>query len=120
MNELLDLVEAFGFGRLFNERGSPAYARDGVVTCEMTLSTSAVFLIADIGSATESEIRRMQTILERRVTCDRDLKMTYTLAENLARVLHQLRPNLFPASILNPSTNHLENPEPFLASDQGP
>jgi hypothetical protein len=111
---LLDLIEQYGFGPIFNKRGSAAFKRFGAFTAENTLSTSSVFALLDCDPISEKLILRMQEILRKRVQADRGLSITSTLAENIARVLHQLRPRRFPKSELDPKTNHLRNPEPFL------
>jgi hypothetical protein len=45
---------------------------------------------------------------------DKRLKVASTLAENTARVLHDLRPRRFPESQMDPQTYKLLNPEPFV------
>lgn len=114
VTRLLDLVERYGFGPIFNQKGSLAFEKHGAFTVENNLCTSTVFLIAQCISVNESHVRRLQEILLKRVQADRPLSITSTLSENIARVLHRLRPGRFPQSHLNPTTNHLENPEPFL------
>jgi hypothetical protein len=65
-------------------------------------------------SLSDSDVARIEHLIVRRVDVDRARPMASTLAENLARVLHQLRPKRFPDPVLNPKTNHLDNPDPFL------
>jgi len=45
---------------------------------------------------------------------DRRLRVASTLAENTARVLHELRPRRFPETVMDPLTYKLLNPEPYL------
>lgn len=111
---LLDLIEAHGFGAIFNPRDSAAYRRFGAFTAENTLATSAIFLVGEIARVRNEHIKRMQRILARRVEADKSLPITSTLAENIARILHRLRPKRFPESVLDRKTSHLLNPEPFL------
>lgn len=111
---LLELIERYGFGAIFNKKGSPAYDNFGAFTAENRLCTSTVFLVSKCPAVDENHIRKLQEILYRRVEEDRDLSLTSTLAENIARILHHLRPGRFPNSKMNPNTNHLENPDPFL------
>ncbi|MBL9201258.1 MAG: DUF4303 domain-containing protein [Opitutaceae bacterium] len=111
---LLDLVERYGFGPIFNEEGSAACRRFGAFTAENSLCTSAIFALCAWEKISPRFIRRMQDILRKRVEADRELAITTTLAENIARMLHQLAPESFPRSELDPKTNHLRNPEPFL------
>lgn len=111
---LLDLIEKHGFEPTFNEKGSPEFRKHGAFTPSSKLSTGATFLIADCKGVDHSHLQRMQGILSRRVSLDKALPITSTLAENLARVLHALKPRTFPSSKLNPKSNHLDNPESFL------
>jgi hypothetical protein len=114
VSRLLDLIEQNGFGEIFNSKGSSAYKNYGPFTPEADLATSAIFLVEKCHSIEEPHVRRIQEMIARRVALDRQLSQTTTLAENMARVLHQLRPKRFPNSQLNPKTNHLDNPDPFL------
>lgn len=111
---LLNLVERYGFGPIFNEEGSAAYKRFGAFTAENSLCTSAIFALCAWEKISPKFIRRMQEILRKRVEADCGLSITTTLAENIARMLHQLAPESFPSSELDSNTNHLRNPEPFL------
>ena len=113
-SRLLDLVEEFGFGRIFNEIDSPEYRRFGAFTAQNRLSTSAIFLVEECETVTDDQIARMQQILKRRVDLDAALSITTTLSENTARMLGRLRPKRFPDTKMNTRTNHLENPPPFL------
>lgn len=112
---LIRLIDQFGFSKIFNEKGSSDFDNHGAFTLENRLSTSLVFLIGDIGGPLKEElISNLQKILAKRVEIDEDLQITTTLAENIARVLNKLEPSRFPKSELNPKTNHLGNPDPFL------
>jgi hypothetical protein len=111
---LVDIVERHAFSPAFNEKGTPEWERDGACTSTSKLSTGAVFAIADLGTVSDEIIDRLQAILARRSELDQSLPLTSTLAENIARCLHTLRPDVFPASQLHPKTNHLANAEAFL------
>jgi hypothetical protein len=111
---LLDIIEKYGFYKIFNEKGSSAFEKYGAFTPEARLALSTILLIKKCKVITDSHISKLQKILHKRVKIDRKLSLTSPLAENIARTLHELRPNQFPKSILNSKTNHLENPEAFF------
>jgi len=104
---LVDLVAHYGFAPPFDK------AR-GLETREVWLAGSALFLARRLGAVSEREIARLQRLVAEFVERDRRLKVASTLAENVARVLHELRPRRFPASEMDPATYKLLNPEPFL------
>jgi hypothetical protein len=104
---LVDLLAHYGFAPPFD------HAR-GLETREVWLAGSALFLLRRIGPVPEREIARLQGLVGAFVERDRRLKTASTLAENTARVLHELRPRRFPASEMDPQTYKLLNPEPFL------
>lgn len=101
VGHLLDFIEEFGCSK-------PVCEEEAI-----DLTTSAAFLLGDM-KLQERDICRLQEILAKRVALDRQIPRTSTLAENIARVLHELRPRRFPDSKLNPRTSHLDNPDPFL------
>ncbi|WP_242341328.1 DUF4303 domain-containing protein [Anaeromyxobacter sp. SG66] len=105
--KLLDLLAHYGFAPPFDS------ARE-LETREVWLAGSALFLVRRIGAVPEGQIHRMQTLVAAFVERDRRLKIASTLAENTARVLHELRPRRFPESVMDPQTYKLLNPEPFL------
>jgi len=104
---LIDLVAHYGFAPPFD------HAR-GLETREVWLAGSALFLVKRMGAVAEREIERLQRVLAEFVERDRRLRVASTLAENVARVLHELRPRRFPPSEMDPLTYKLLNPEPFL------
>lgn len=114
VTRLLDLVERYGFGASFNPIDSPAFVKFGACTAESRMCTSAIFIIAQCRHVEELHFKHMQKILLKRTDMDQALAKTSTLAENIARVLHTLRPKKFPKSELDPKTNHLRNPQSFL------
>lgn len=79
-----------------------------------SVATQLVFVIEDLGRASDTQIARLQDILRRRVAIDRRLTRTEPIGENIARVLASLRPRRFPRPVLDGRTNHLRNPEAFL------
>jgi uncharacterized protein DUF4303 len=104
---LVDLVAHYGFAPPFDK------AR-GLETREVWLAGSALFLARRIGAMSEREIARLQRLVAEFVERDRRLKVASTLAENVARVLHELRPRRFPPSEMDPATYKLLDPEKFL------
>ena len=112
--KLVKLVERHAHARVFNEPGTPAYERDGAFTCESSLASSTAFIIGEIGDVSEREIAALQVIVAETVERDRQVPIASTLAENVARVLHGLRPRRFPKTVMDPGTNHLRNPEAFI------
>ena len=113
VSRLIDLIEEFGYGTIFHNKDSPEIKKYGAFTLEARLSTSAVFVIEKCKSVNDQHIQRLQSLLAKRVTLDKGLAITTTLGENIARVLHKLRPKRFPRSKMG-AKNHLANPEPFL------
>ncbi len=111
---LLEIIEKYGFCQTFNEKGSEMYKKYGAFTPESRLAANSVFLIAQCKGINDLHIKKMQEILAKRVKFDENLSITSTLAENIARVLNELKPSQFPKSIMNQKTNQLDNPEPFL------
>ncbi|ABS24429.1 conserved hypothetical protein [Anaeromyxobacter sp. Fw109-5] len=105
--KLVDLLAHYGFAPPFDS------ARE-LETREVWLAGSALFLVRRIGLVPESQIRRLQALVGAFEERDRRLKIASTLAENTARVLHELRPRKFPESVMDPQTYKLLNPEPFL------
>ncbi len=104
---LLDLVAHYGF--------APPFDRERELeTREVWLAGSALFLVRRIGMVPEREVHRLQRLVADFVERDRRLKTASTLAENTARVLHELRPRLFPPTEMDRQTYKLLNPEPFL------
>jgi hypothetical protein len=104
---LLDLVSHYGF--------APPFDRSRALeTREVWLAGSALFLARRIGAVSEREIARLQRLVGEFEERDRRLKVASTLAENVARVLHELRPRRFPPPEMDPQTYKLLNPEPFL------
>ncbi len=109
---LLDLVSHYGFAAPFD-------ASRELETREVWLAGSALFLARRIGAVSEREIARLQRLVAEFVERDRRLRIASTLAENTARVLHELRPRRFPESQMDPNTFKLLNPEPFLPAPRG-
>jgi hypothetical protein len=103
---LVDLVAHYGFAPPFDK------AR-GLETREVWLAGSALFLARRIGAVSEREVARLQRLVAEFEERDRRLKVASTLAENVARVLHELRPRRFPPSRMDPLTYKLLNPEDF-------
>jgi Domain of unknown function (DUF4303) len=104
---LIDLVSAYGFAPAFDK------SRE-LETREVWLAGSALFMLPKLGAVPEKEIRRLQELVARFAERDRRLRVASTLAENTARILHELRPRRFPVSEMDPATYKLLNPEPFL------
>jgi hypothetical protein len=105
--KLVDLVEHYGFAPPFD------HSR-GLETREVWLAGSALFLARRLGLVAEKEIERLQRLVGAFVERDRRLRVASTLAENTARVLHELRPRRFPPTVMDPLTYKLLNPEPYL------
>jgi len=105
--KLVDLVAHYGFASAFD------HAR-GLETREVWLAGSALFLVRRIGLVTDREIARLQKLVGEFVERDRRLRVASTLAENTARVLHELRPRRFPPTVMDAQTYKLLNPEPYL------
>jgi hypothetical protein len=104
---LVDLVAHYGFASAFDHNR-------GLETREVWLAGSALFLARRIGLVSDREIRRLQRLVGAFVERDRRLRVASTLAENTARVLHELRPRRFPPTVMDPLTYKLLNPEPYL------
>jgi hypothetical protein len=104
---LVDLVSHYGFASAFDPGR-------GFETREVWLAGSALFLVRRIGLVSEREIARLQLLVAQFVERDRRLRVASTLAENAARVLHELRPRRFPPTEMHPNTFKLLNPEPYL------
>jgi len=111
---LVRLLERLAGAPTFNEPGSAGFGRDGAFTREASLASDVAFLIGDVGAARAPEISALQAIVAEVEERDRQLPLAAILAENVARVLHQLRPGHFPKPVLDPRTNHLRNPELFV------
>ena len=109
---LVDLVAHYGFAPAF-DRGRELETR------EVWLAGCALFLLRRVGVVSEREIHRLQNLVQDFVERDRRMKVASTLAENTARVLHELRPRRFPPSRLDPVTLKLLNPEPFFPGATG-
>jgi hypothetical protein len=86
----------------------------GLETREVWLAGSALFLVRRVGLVTEKEIARLQKLVGEFVERDRRLRVASTLAENTARVLHELRPRRFPPTAMDAQTYKLLNPEAYL------
>jgi hypothetical protein len=104
---LVDLVAHYGFASAFDHNR-------GLETREVWLAGSALFLVRRIGLVSERELERLQKLVGEFVERDRRLRVASTLAENTARVLHELRPRRFPPTVMDPLTYKLLNPEPYL------
>lgn len=63
---------------------------------------------------TDDHIRRLQTLVKASHARYTRPPPNYTLTENIARVLHKLRPKLFPATDLNEASNTLRNVDRFV------
>ncbi len=109
---LVDLLAHYGFAPPFDHNR-------GLETREVWLAGSALFLLRRLGTVSEKEIARLQKLVGDFVERDRRLRVASTLAENTARVLHELRPRRFPPSEMDPQTYKLLNPEPFLLRARG-
>jgi len=109
---LIDLVSHYGFASAFDK------SRE-LETREVWLAGSALFLVRRIGLVTDRDLGRLQRLVGEFVERDRRLRVASTLAENTARVLHELRPRRFPETEMHPNTFKLLNPEPFLAGVAG-
>jgi hypothetical protein len=109
---LVDLLAHYGFAAAFDHNR-------GFETREVWLAGAALFLLRRLGAVSEREIERLQRLVAEFVERDRRLKVASTLAENTARVLHELRPRRFPPSEMDPATYKLLNPEPFLPRGRG-
>lgn len=110
--KLVDMLEHYGFAAAFDHNR-------GLETREVWLAGSALFLARRIGLVAEKEIARLQRCVGGFVERDRRLRVASTLAENTARVLHELRPRRFPPTVMDPLTYKLLNPEPFLLRPRG-
>lgn len=104
---LIDLLAHYGFAPAFDKQRE-------LETREIWLAGSALFLVPRVGAVSEREVRRLQGLVAAFVERDKRLKVASTLAENTARVLHELRPRRFPESEMDPSSYKLLNPEPFV------
>lgn len=105
--KLVDMLEHYGYASAFDHNR-------GLETREVWLAGCALFLARRIGLVAEKEIERLQRLVQGFVERDRRLRVASTLAENVARVLHELRPRRFPESVMDPLTCKLLNPEPYL------
>jgi hypothetical protein len=105
--KLLDLVAHYGFASAFDHNR-------GLETREVWLAGSALFLARRVGLVSEKEIHRLQRLVGEFVERDRRMRVASTLAENTARVLHELRPRRFPPTVMDPQSYKLLNPEPYL------
>lgn len=105
--KLVDMLEHYGFASAFDHNR-------GLETREVWLAGSALFLARRIGLVADREIARLQKLVGDFVERDRRLRVASTLAENVARVLHELRPRRFPPTVMDPLTYKLLNPEPYL------
>ena len=105
--KLVDLVAHYGFASAFDHNR-------GLETREVWLAGSALFLARRVGLVSEREIHRLQKLVGDFVERDRRLRVASTLAENTARVLHELRPRRFPPTVRDPLTYKLLNPEPYV------
>lgn len=114
IDELIKFIDQSGFKPAFYPKGSVEFKKYGAWTLENSFSTACVFLISEFGVIKESQIKKLIKILGKRVQLDKNLAITSTLAENIARILHRFKPHVFPESVLNPKTNHLDNPEKFI------
>lgn len=111
---LIDLIDEYGFGPPFNEKGSEAWKKSGAATSASRLSTSAVRLAQKAGLS-EIEVNRIQTLIARRTEIDsRGNGAKSALAACLAKVLHETVPNRFPSPERDPRTNRLQNAAAFL------
>jgi hypothetical protein len=104
---LVDMLEHYGYASAFDHNR-------GLETREVWLAGCALFLARRIGLVAEKEIARLQKLVQGFVERDRRLRVASTLAENVARVLHELRPRRFPPTVMDPLTQKLLNPEPYL------
>jgi hypothetical protein len=104
---LVDLVAHYGFASAFDHNR-------GLETREVWLAGSALFLVRRIGLVTDKDVARLQKLVGEFVERDRRQRVASTLAENTARVLHELRPRRFPPTVMDPQTYKLLNPEPYL------
>jgi hypothetical protein len=102
-------VAHYGFASAFD------HSR-GLETREVWLAGSALVLVRRIGHVTEREVARLQRLVGEFTERDRRMRVASTLAENTARVLHELRPRRFPPTVMDPQTYKLLNPEPYLLS----
>ncbi len=105
--KLVDLLSHYGFAAVFDHNR-------GLETREVWLAGSALFLVRRIGLVNDKEIARLQQLVAAFVERDRRLRVASTLAENTARVLHELRPGRFPPTVMDPLTYKLQNPGPYL------
>lgn len=106
---LLDIIEENGFRQIFYDRASEEFKKYGACTLENNLSTLSAFLIEDCGRLSDSEAARIQRLIKKLIEHQAGLAIKSTLPENLARVLSHLKPDRFPATVMNPRTNLLEN-----------
>lgn len=113
---LLVLIEAHAEGYAWNEEGTAVYEKHGVTGLGVGLASSAVFMLRELNDdVPESVIPRLQACLRRRLAADEQINAPVpTLAENIARVMHELWPQRFPETKMGYDTNRLENPTPFL------
>ena len=103
---LIDLTAHYGFAPAFDKQRE-------LETREVWLAGSALFLVPRLGAISERDVKRLQGLVAAFVERDKRLKVASTLAENTARVLHDLRPHRFPESAMDPHTYKLLNPDPF-------
>ncbi len=110
--KLVDIVAHYGFASVFDHNR-------GLETREVWLAGSALFLLRRIGLVADKDLLRLQKLVGDFVERDRRLRVASTLAENTARILHELRPRRFPPSLMDPLTYKLLNPEPYLPRPRG-
>ena len=73
-----------------------------------------LFTLGRIGTIDDGSVDRLRKLIARLVARDETREWTDPSAENLARMLYQLRPKQFPPTQLDPHTNHLRNPAAFV------
>ncbi|MEM1033952.1 MAG: DUF4303 domain-containing protein [Myxococcota bacterium] len=117
VDPLIDLVARHGMGDPFNPRGSAAFERHGAFSPATRLSTASARSLSKCGPLTERQISEVRRLIQRRFEIDRTMPTAGTLAANLARSLHALRPERFPPSKMSPATNHLLDPERYFPDD---
>lgn len=114
---LVETIERHAAGPAFNRRGSAACRAHGAFTMENNLATGSAFLIAACGVPDAAATARLVALIARLTAANRKTRgPVSTLAENIARVLHETRPARFPATKMSETTNQLLNAADYVGA----
>ena len=97
------------------EKNALTPSKDATFDARMSLASSFVFALEEARTLPEALVQQLLKVSAARAKADVKLKISPTLAENIARVLHTREPKRFIAPKMSATSNHFTNAKQFFS-----